>query len=110
MSSDWLTLGDVQYRKWRLYEMEWKNIAIEDYRLYGAPYGGPIAAIRDEKKNSSIIDDSKKVIIFSASGRKISEVLLLLFYYAFIASYLVYQIFRRLIHSRKGWLLWDGMT
>lgn len=50
MSSDWQKLADLWYRKREIYTAHWAD---EPERLHvsvvaGAPYGGPVATIRDE--------------------------------------------------------------
>ena len=72
MSSDW-HLGEVLYKKWPLYKMSWKeNMHVEDYRLFGAPYGGPVAAFLDSKKKNSP-DILRHAQIYSSSGLLIAE-------------------------------------
>ena len=53
LADDWISLGDVQYRKVHLYDLEWGDD--EDRRLdrnlmVVAKYGGAVAMIRDETK------------------------------------------------------------
>ena len=76
MQSDWNALGEVLYRKWHVYDMGWgENMQVDDFHMCGAPFGGPIAVIRDDKKNSISNDGSKsKLRIFTSSGRIIGEV------------------------------------
>eukprot|EP01041_Mallomonas_annulata_P005078 gene5078-10164_t len=70
MNSDWNTLGNVVYRKWNVYDMEWNNnVKIENYRIVGAPFGGPLALVLGDKKSIG-----KALTIFSASGRKMVEI------------------------------------
>ena len=86
MHGDWNALGDALYRKWHVYDMGWveNKIRIEDYHLAGAPYGGPIALIRDDRKvpASSEDGDKSKLRIFTSAGEMISEVLLHLVVYS----------------------------
>lgn len=48
-SEDWQALGDVQFRKWECYQLDW-DINVDDHQVVGAPYGGPLAVLRDERK------------------------------------------------------------
>ena len=77
MQGDWNSLGDVLYRKWHVYDMQWLDqIQIEDYHMAGAPFGGPIALIRDARKSSSQENDEKpKLKIFTSAGVMIAEVI-----------------------------------
>ena len=95
--ADWHTLGQVNYRKWAVYEhgeMGWnmhgERLNVEDYTLYGAPFGGPLAMIKVDSdgvsenvtsvsSGSSVANSAggSKVLVFTASGKKISEIDLL---------------------------------
>jgi hypothetical protein len=48
--SEWDTLGDVPYRKVTVYDsMAWGDgMLLEDFTVCGAPFGGPVAMIKDE--------------------------------------------------------------
>uniref|UniRef100_T1IUZ1 Vacuolar protein sorting-associated protein 16 homolog n=1 Tax=Strigamia maritima TaxID=126957 RepID=T1IUZ1_STRMM len=74
---DWTPLGkDVFYRKIELCSMEWRNhVNLDEFVLSAAPFGGPIALIRDEKKFVKQQGSSTKptIHIFSASGNFISS-------------------------------------
>lgn len=48
-SEDWQALGDVQYRKWSVYNMAW-DINLEEVVAAGGQFGGPIATLRDSTK------------------------------------------------------------
>ena len=85
--ADWHALGEVHYRKWTVFsEMIWNTLGerlnIRDYRVYGAPYGGPLALIKDKETSvlstTEVSEGSKQVkeqlLIFTASGKKVSEV------------------------------------
>jgi vacuolar protein sorting-associated protein 16 len=81
MQSDWNALGEVLYRKIPVYEMKWKgsdndNLHIDDYLICGAPFGGPLAMIRDDKKLVPLSDENMnpKLRIFTSSGNLIAEV------------------------------------
>lgn len=79
MQSDWNSLGDVLYRKWHVYDMRWLDqIQIEDYHMSGAPFGGPIALIRDDRKmttqQAEENTEKPKLKIFTSAGELIAEV------------------------------------
>ena len=52
--ADWHTLGEVSYRKFPVYEtMGWgDSIQIEDYKLYGSIFGGPLAMMKINRKSA----------------------------------------------------------
>ena len=84
--TDWQTLGEVQYRKWCVFEeMKWNSdgfkLNIEDFKIFGAPFGGPLALLRDNHTSTEGGDLSKsflleKIFIFTAAGKRISEITL----------------------------------
>lgn len=55
-SEDWQALGDVQFRKWDCYESLGWDISVDDHQVVGAPYGGPLAVLRDERKMVSSLN------------------------------------------------------
>eukprot|EP00639_Heterosigma_akashiwo_P001962 CAMPEP_0194562632 /NCGR_PEP_ID=MMETSP0292-20121207/3006_1 /TAXON_ID=39354 /ORGANISM="Heterosigma akashiwo, Strain CCMP2393" /LENGTH=174 /DNA_ID=CAMNT_0039411393 /DNA_START=157 /DNA_END=677 /DNA_ORIENTATION=- len=76
INTDWQSLGDVQYRKWVVYdEMEWGDFDLDSCIICGAPYGGPLAVVRDEKKLVEAEKDLTPTLrIFSSSGRLLAEI------------------------------------
>jgi hypothetical protein len=48
-SEDWQSLGDVQYRRWECYSLDW-GVSVDEHHVVGAPFGGPLALVRDDKK------------------------------------------------------------
>lgn len=53
LADDWTSLGEVQYRRLHLYELDWAGD--DDHRLDRniiavAKYGGAVAMVRDEGK------------------------------------------------------------
>ncbi|XP_026473948.1 vacuolar protein sorting-associated protein 16 homolog [Ctenocephalides felis] len=73
ITADWFTLGrDVYYRKYELYCMGWQNeINLNDMMLYAAPYGGPIALMRNYKKIIRVQGSTNPIIyIYTSSGQK----------------------------------------
>lgn len=77
MYADWHALGDLLYRKWHVYDMEWgENMNIDEYMICGAPFGGPLAMIRDDKKLIPVGADMRaKLWIFTSAGQMLAQVL-----------------------------------
>ncbi|KAI8468744.1 MAG: vacuolar protein sorting-associated protein 16 [Monoraphidium minutum] len=46
---DWEAAGDQFFSREQLYDMQWTDMDLESKRLCCAPFGGPIASIRDER-------------------------------------------------------------
>jgi len=69
-------LGEVFYRKQELYSMGWADqIDLSKFMVATAPYGGPIALIRNEPKAAKSQPGTKPIIyIFNAAGREISSI------------------------------------
>ena len=85
MQGDWNALGDVLYRKWHVYDMGWgENMQIEDFHVCGAPFGGPLALIRDDRKPQGSPNSKPKLRIFTSSGNIIAEVLVIVFVALFV--------------------------
>ncbi|CAH1775290.1 unnamed protein product [Owenia fusiformis] len=76
ISADWNPLGEVFYRKHELYTMEWSDLVdLNKFVVAAAPYGGPIALIRDENKFVRVQGATKPIIyIYSASGIELSAI------------------------------------
>lgn len=99
--ADWQALGEVQYRKWSIYEeMLWTtkgqgSLNIEDFKIFGSQFGGPLALLRctgsapgseleiqnvpitpaAAASSSSAGGNLKEtILIFTAAGRKIAEI------------------------------------
>ncbi|XP_070536133.1 vacuolar protein sorting-associated protein 16 homolog [Ptychodera flava] len=72
VTADWNPLGEVFYRKIELYSMGWKDVDLSKYKVAAAPYGGPIALIRDDSKLVKTTSAKPIIYIFSASGHEIS--------------------------------------
>jgi len=75
MTADWSPLGDVFYRKFELYSMQWVNqVDLCKFIVSAAPYGGPIALIRYESKTAKINFSAKPTVyIFTSAGSEISN-------------------------------------
>ncbi|XP_059053540.1 vacuolar protein sorting-associated protein 16 homolog [Achroia grisella] len=76
VTADWFQL-DSYYRKFDLYNMVWAmDEGLENMLVCGAPYGGPIAMVRDRKQFVRIVTTSKPVItIYNCVGNIISKIL-----------------------------------
>ncbi|KAI8601749.1 Vps16, N-terminal region-domain-containing protein [Dissophora ornata] len=49
-TADWFLLHDRFYRKQEIYTMLWKQVDLSKYMIAGAPFGGPLALVRDDRK------------------------------------------------------------
>ncbi|XP_002734080.3 vacuolar protein sorting-associated protein 16 homolog, partial [Saccoglossus kowalevskii] len=54
--------------------MGWKDIDLSMFKVAAAPYGGPIALIRDDSKSMRTTSTKPMIYIYSASGRHISDI------------------------------------
>ncbi|KAK4398216.1 protein VACUOLELESS1 [Sesamum angolense] len=75
VAAEWQLLYNRYYRKPELYQMQWKNVDLTRNKIACAPFGGPIAVIRDDAKIVQLYAESalRKLRIFTSSGRLISE-------------------------------------
>ncbi|KAF9899141.1 hypothetical protein BX616_003227 [Lobosporangium transversale] len=48
--ADWIQLHDRYYRKQEIYSMLWKQVDLSKYMVAAAPFGGPLALVRDDRK------------------------------------------------------------
>jgi len=76
LTSGWIPLGDVFFRKFELYLMQWKDpVDLSKYTVCAAPYGGPVALARSELKVAKTGLAQKPIIyIFTSSGSEISSI------------------------------------
>lgn len=67
---DWEACSEFFYSKEHLYEMMWQEMNLEEKRLCCAPFGGPIAAVRDERRMQVVTRSTARPVvrIFSAAG------------------------------------------
>ncbi|KAH8023314.1 hypothetical protein HPB51_011757 [Rhipicephalus microplus] len=68
---------DALQMKFELYSMDWQaqNFDLSDFIVASAPYGGPIALIRDDRKATRIKLGSGCLIhLFSASGKTLGNI------------------------------------
>ena len=83
MHSDWHALGEVQYRKWTVYEpMRWgPDLRLDEYVVCGAAYGGPIALVKDHRRLVPLSEAEVPVVgksflkLVSSAGTTLAEVL-----------------------------------
>ncbi|KAK6157102.1 hypothetical protein DH2020_011350 [Rehmannia glutinosa] len=75
VAAEWQLLYNRYYRKPELYQMQWKQVDLTRNKIACAPFGGPIAVIRDDAKIVQLYAESalRKLRIFTSSGRLISE-------------------------------------
>lgn len=65
------------YRKYELYSMEWPpETELEQMTVSAAPYGGPMAIVRDVKQFVKVAGSTAKPVIriFTASGHLLSTI------------------------------------
>ncbi|XP_041994658.1 protein VACUOLELESS1-like [Salvia splendens] len=75
VAAEWQLLYNRYYRKPELYQMEWKQVDLTRNKIGCAPFGGPIAVIRDDAKIVQLYAESalRKLRIFTSSGRLTAE-------------------------------------
>ncbi|KAH6780752.1 vacuoleless1 [Perilla frutescens var. hirtella] len=75
VAAEWQLLYNRYYRKPELYQMQWKQVDLTRNKIACAPFGGPIAVIRDDAKIVQLYAESalRKLRIFTSSGRLISD-------------------------------------
>ncbi|KAF9961902.1 hypothetical protein BGZ72_001009 [Mortierella alpina] len=49
-TADWIQLHDRFYRKQEIYTMLWKQMDLSKFMTAAAPFGGPLALVRDDRK------------------------------------------------------------
>ncbi|KAJ1980367.1 Vacuolar protein [Dimargaris verticillata] len=76
-TTDWLLLQDRFYRQHRAYNLAWSNIHLSKFRVAGAPFGGPLALVRDDKKllvaNQLQTTDSS-ICLYSCAGKLLGQI------------------------------------
>ncbi|KAK4846180.1 hypothetical protein QYF36_014058 [Acer negundo] len=75
VAAEWQLVYNRYYRKPEHYQMRWKHIDLSRNKVACAPFGGPIAVIRDESKIVQLYAESalRKLRIFNSAGVLISE-------------------------------------
>uniref|UniRef100_A0A4W6G197 Vacuolar protein sorting-associated protein 16 homolog n=1 Tax=Lates calcarifer TaxID=8187 RepID=A0A4W6G197_LATCA len=72
ITANWNPLGEAFYRKTELYEMSWNlRDGLRDSLVAAAPYGGPIALLREPHRRSP--SSRPQLEIYSASGVAIAS-------------------------------------
>lgn len=77
LTADWCPLGrDTYFRKFDLYSMTWQHeLRLENVSVAAAPYGGPLAVVRDRKKFVQVQGSGKPVIaLYSSAGNHLGSV------------------------------------
>ncbi|XP_071101576.1 vacuolar protein sorting-associated protein 16 homolog [Haliotis cracherodii] len=74
-TADWSPLGTIYYRKCELYTMEWSGLVdLSKCTVAAAPYGGPIALMRDESKSGRVTTNVKPIIsVYNTAGKLLSQ-------------------------------------
>lgn len=75
VAAEWQLLHNRYYRKPELYPMRWKHIDLGRNKVACAPFGGPIAIIRDDSKIVQLYAESalRKLRIFNCAGIQLAE-------------------------------------
>ncbi|XP_062105731.1 protein VACUOLELESS1 [Humulus lupulus] len=75
VAAEWQLLYNRYYRKPELYRMGWKHMDLTRNKVACAPFGGPIAVIRDDSKIVQLHSESalRKLRIFNSAGVQLSE-------------------------------------
>lgn len=96
VGADWLNLGEVLYRKWSAYDIQWPSEVskLDMHKVFGSNYGGPLALVpvncmlyggsmaggTDESLTADAVDEEDEkdlnILMMTSSGKKISEVTL----------------------------------
>uniref|UniRef100_A0A3B3ZYC1 Vacuolar protein sorting-associated protein 16 homolog n=1 Tax=Periophthalmus magnuspinnatus TaxID=409849 RepID=A0A3B3ZYC1_9GOBI len=72
VTASWNPLGDAFYRKSELYEMSWSlKDGLRDSLVAAAPYGGPIAVLKEPQRRSP--SSRPHLDIYSASGQTLAS-------------------------------------
>lgn len=74
---DWFTLRPHTYRKFDLYTFNWPMTGVLDYmKVYAAPFGGPMAMIRDFSQIAPVTGTTKiEIRTFDAAGKLLGTIL-----------------------------------
>lgn len=76
VAAEWQEIADQKYlRRPEVYTMQWGRMDLSRFRIACAPFGGPIAAIRDDSKIVQLLAESARrhLQIFSSSGEIIAS-------------------------------------
>eukprot|EP00268_Persea_americana_P035161 TRINITY_DN3472_c0_g1_i2.p1 TRINITY_DN3472_c0_g1~~TRINITY_DN3472_c0_g1_i2.p1 ORF type:complete len:842 (+),score=156.20 TRINITY_DN3472_c0_g1_i2:162-2687(+) len=75
VAAEWQLLYNRYYRKPEIYSMQWQRMDLSRHRVAAAPFGGPIAVIRDDSKIVQLFSESarRKLHIFNSAGVPLSS-------------------------------------
>lgn len=75
VAAEWQLLYNRFYRKPEIYRMSWKIMDLSRNKVACAPFGGPIAVIRDDSKIVQLHSESalRKLRIFNCAGVQLSD-------------------------------------
>ncbi|KAJ1665310.1 Vacuolar protein [Coemansia sp. RSA 1813] len=76
-ASQWHPIHDTFYRLHRIYQMQWAGLDLTRFRVAAAPFGGPIALVRDDRQlleagAAPMLDPA--ISVFAASGATIGRI------------------------------------
>ncbi|KAI9307957.1 hypothetical protein BJ944DRAFT_129784 [Cunninghamella echinulata] len=76
-TADWIQFNDRFYRKQEVYSLSWNQSDLSKFMIAVAPYGGPIAMIRDDKKVLLLQKQQPikpTIYMYTASGKLIDQI------------------------------------
>lgn len=75
IAAEWQLLYNRYYRKPELHRMQWRHVDLSRNKVACAPFGGPIAVIRDDSKIVQLHSESavRKLRIYTAGGVLLAE-------------------------------------
>ncbi|RYR35519.1 hypothetical protein Ahy_A10g050670 isoform B [Arachis hypogaea] len=75
VAAEWQLLYNRYYRKPELYPMRWKHVDLARHKVAGAPFGGPVAVIRDDSKIVQLHAESalRKLRLFNSAGHPLAD-------------------------------------
>ncbi|KAL8172309.1 hypothetical protein V2J09_024113 [Rumex salicifolius] len=75
VAAEWQLLYNRYYRKPEIYSLNWRHVDLSRNKVACAPFGGPVAIIRDDSKIVQLYAESalRKLRIFNSAGVQISE-------------------------------------
>ncbi|KAJ1660490.1 Vacuolar protein sorting-associated protein 16 [Dispira simplex] len=76
-TNDWFLLQDRFYRCHRLYDLAWGNVNLDKFRVAGAPFGGPVALVRDGSQLLVAHNQqttAATIYLYSCAGRLLSQI------------------------------------
>ncbi|MED6220758.1 vacuolar protein sorting-associated protein 16 [Stylosanthes scabra] len=75
VAAEWQLLYNRYYRKPELYPMRWKHVDLARHKVAAAPFGGPVAVIRDDSKIVQLHAESalRKLRLFNSAGHPLAD-------------------------------------